>query len=517
MRMTSRRASLAIAAMLAAALALPGCASTSGTSSDAPVEEGVTAHAGKLAPDVARDAEASGVREGSEPTDDSPAADPTSPPDSLVKLTDKQATEARKEARRTWTVELADPHESETVLTDDPKDGDDVAAQLALIGSWLTYLGIDDGFSGLVFDNTSRSVDAYWKGDPPKAVTEFLDGVPTWATVTIHPSARYTRLEMQEAAERFIAWDTDHQYGATSLAPRHDGTGLDVQVSSLAALRRSGDLAVLKTAIDECLDQSARGIAHGSQRRQVPSGTTITEGSTTPTSRDVPTSPYKAGGRYRVMTAGNPCSLGFPVLANGVSYLMSANHCIPDHNHGLRAGYSTSGTVIANASDVTGSETQDYLRIKPTAGQGTTGKVITGAWNSTSTSAVKGWAASSENQPVFLSGASSGQRNAIISQINVPTMLPYTTTWVKMHVVQANPSSGIVVAQGDSGGPVYSTATGGVAARGIISAMEASWVCHSGDTSLAPEIRGNYRCSSTARFVPIRTTLDLFGLALQTS
>jgi hypothetical protein len=87
---------------------------------------------------------------------------------------------------------------------------------------------------------------------------------------------------------------------------------------------------------------------------------------------------WKAGGRYRLMSNGDVCSLGFPVRTGGNDYLLSANHCNPGHNHGLRAGNFATSPELAIASGIVGSTNLDYLRIAPSNGN-VTPKAIFGA------------------------------------------------------------------------------------------------------------------------------------------
>lgn len=217
-------------------------------------------------------------------------------------------------------------------------------------------------------------------------------------------------------------------------------------------------------------------------------------------------SPWKGGARIRL--GGELCSTAFAVLDGVRGYLLSAAHCRDSTSFAALDG---AGQSIAPATAIKSKPSIDSLSIDPSASPATTARVYTGAWNSSTTAAVKGWKSNWKGDTVCISGGTSGQRCGKI-EIDAKMVTGLTGGFY----VEARAASGAtMVAGGDSGGAVYRQISGGVEARGVIHGGAGYVSCGSHNPDIDPEDDPFTKCYWTLTYVPISVVLSTWGYTLE--
>ena len=181
-----------------------------------------------------------------------------------------------------------------------------------------------------------------------------------------------------------------------------------------------------------------------------------------------------------VGVATSYCTTGFAVLnSSGAGRLLSAAHCDTTGNREIRDGTGNQQIAPGGASVDIRIGGIDSMIIDPSASPGTIGKVFGGDYDQAPGTAKYeyhvggsgGVGAAQEGDVVCLSGANSGEHcNKTITDGTYLLDCPGNTSLTCNAFVYGAPT-GITVAQGDSGGPIYvERSDGRVGARGIQSA-----------------------------------------------
>ncbi|MFI8102792.1 hypothetical protein [Streptomyces sp. NPDC086023] len=389
--------------------------------------------------------------------------------------------------RSAWTVE---PGPLPAGL-DATAPADDV---IPVVAERLYELGAARGFTRQETDYPRRAITVLWKGTPPADVTAYAESRPYGVTVTIRTGAKYSRAEAEAARTRLLNSPAATRLGITWSELNADGSGVTVGVAARA--RAAADpMPELRNAArmpDVALKLGVAG---------------ITDDALFSRGNDAP--PWKGG--IRTTNTEGLCSTGFAVLAGSTGKLLSASHCDPSGNLAVRDGAGQ--TIAPGGASVAVIAGIDSMLIDPSDSPATTPRVFRGGHSSTSTSLVKGWYSNWPGDPVCSSGASTGEHCGTVyddSDVYV------NGDGVRIGVIQvAAPAGQIMGGQGDSGGPMFKTVSGGVQARGIlISADTTAGSMTYSCGSVAPDASG-ILCSRWVNYVPISTILNTWGVSLE--
>jgi hypothetical protein len=358
------------------------------------------------------------------------------------------------------------------------------------------------GYARATVDVDALTVQIMWKGTPPPDVKSLVGLTADGVRVSV-VDVPYNAQEMIAAGERVLRAGWRGALPVRPVAAPANATfdGLDVEVPG-ASLARSDRTALRK---------KAAAIA----RMPV---TVMPGAGITPAVywrwNDVNGSWH--GGAGMVSSAGI-CSTGFVVLTTtGEDRILSAGHCDPTGNLSWTDG---NGDLLTNGGgDVWVYRTKiDSLVMDPVGGA--LGRVWGGPWNASSSHPRYVLSVGSKYQNavgdyVCTDGAVSGEHcgNTKITAVNVPLIdegISYT-----MHQIY-NSDGNFIMAEGDSGGPVYALRSDGrVSARGIIFAGLDAWMvtCPAGSVAVTPN-----RCWYGGYFSPINTILDHWDKTIKTS
>ncbi|MDZ7577768.1 MAG: hypothetical protein U0904_06295 [Candidatus Nanopelagicales bacterium] len=361
-----------------------------------------------------------------------------------------------------------------------------------------------EGFGGVWLDPDVGSVTFAWKGEPGRRVARKLARPPKGVSVTV-TSAAYTQAELDVATgklwERCGKLRRSTGWSLVESSPSQTGSGLDAEVVAVSGADQDG----LK---------STRGVF--SKAVGVP--VTVTKGERVTLAqgpRWKPDQPWRSGAAL-LTPLGRLCSSGVAGKdKGGRNVFITAEHCGE-----VKGGkyYAMDGNNPPKKGSKFG-EVWDVLPKHDTALVGATGKVTaliyTGDWNAPKSKyKVVGSAGDSQvGDYVCTSGANSGvhcklkvtkTKTCAASKGKIPFC-----PWVK-----AVASSGIAVAEGDSGGPVFmgpgkKKQEDKRQVRGTISGGRDFYACPSGSVA----IPGNL-CSSRVYFAPIKKALSDFKVTL---
>lgn len=371
------------------------------------------------------------------------------------------------------------------------------------------------GFAQTEVDYKNNRLILRWKGDPSKAVQNLvddgIDGVPV-----VLQQVRFSRSELVAAIERAFEYGraTRGDRFVVKGSPNTDYSGIDIGVNQ---------------------DGSATSSSKDGSDLAAAAGVPVNVVAAKPTklaSRQDDYAPWFGGGAIGDYDGVTYCSTGFAVkTASGAGRLLSAGHCVvndPDPGdefvgwtRNLYDGIHNEIMAGGGEWDVEGTGVDSMLitpRINNNASARTSGRVYSGAWNSSSSRKV---GAASLQAPPYLanvctSGAMTGEHcdltvtDDIVEFSCFGSENLYRTCWG----YEATASGGSVAAgQGDSGGPSYSIGgSGNVLARGIIDGVSpyASDKANCGSTAET----GPY-CSSVVYVVFLHTIFDRWNVSIQ--
>lgn len=359
------------------------------------------------------------------------------------------------------------------------------------------------GYARATVDVDALTVQIMWKGHPPADVKSLV-GVTADGVRVILVDVPYNAQEMIAAGERVLraGWRGELPVRPVAAPANVTFDGLDVAVP-VASLARS-DRAALRKKVS-AIARMPVALTPGS--------------SITPAAywrwNDVNGSWH--GGSGMISSAGI-CSTGFVTLAStGEDRILSAGHCDPTGNVSWTDG---NGDLLTNGGgDVWVYRTKiDSLVMDPVGGA--LGRVWGGPWNATSTHPRYVLSVGSKYQNavgdyVCTDGAMSGEHcgNTKITAVNVPVIDDEGITYT-LHQIY-NSDGKFIMAEGDSGGPVYALRSDGrVSARGILSRGLDAWqvTCPAGSVAVTPN-----RCWYGGYMSPINTILDHWNETIKTS
>ena len=200
---------------------------------------------------------------------------------------------------------------------------------------------------------------------------------------------------------------------------------------------------------------------------------------TAPASRNYDGSPFWGGAQINAPAGG--CTDAFSWYSGPYQMMLTAGHCAPNGGSVSTPVYSM-GSVNAESEEswnpgtgtvyLTGQSTYrgDIALIRINSGKSSEGWMYTGGWNSNSGANVKQmWSRSPQSGDSYCTGgyASGEVCSWVVDWVGGDYY--YSGTGETARHVTHGTKKGQCIDLGDSGGPVYTYVTGGVAAKGIIS------------------------------------------------
>lgn len=364
--------------------------------------------------------------------------------------------------------------------------------------------GQKSGFSGVTVDAEGLRVDVWWKGAHPRTLDDLAASQDV--VVRVH-AARHSHAELTAAVPRLLASRGERKSDELVALER------DVTISAVTVEADGSGLSIVASPRGSHLT-GARAIATAAQRVAGVSVTNVQVGRVAPAtatrSNDAPS--WFGGGTMIRNTSDSSvidyCSTGFAVDKNsdGTDMLLSAAHC--DDDGGAWNWYD--GTRVDRLAYGSGTSFlrsgADSMLMDPIGD--TAGNVFTGSWSSGTSKRVAGTSNNNTGERVCTSGAISGEHCSLAITNDAAYWSFNGYRYGPGSIAKA--SSGIAVAAGDSGGPVYATRSDGrVTARGIISAGLL------GDRS-CPSTRISTDCSSTVYYYPIQSLQKAWGVTVKT-
>lgn len=366
------------------------------------------------------------------------------------------------------------------------------------------------GIGGLVVDAKAKRIDLAWHGKVPATVRREATAARRAGLEVRITEAAYTRSALLRETDRLADEHmTSSDSAVRSIGPKADGSGLTVGVTPAA----ERGLAETAAAVDS----------------SVPLEFTAT----TPEKSDrwYDSSPYWGGALLLNYTSsatnyqnyGAMCTSGFGVtgLNGAATYIMFANHCGAGN---WRTAWvtDTNGTIYQNQLGNT-ITTRDALRDTQLilTSQGAGAGVYTGeSWlgEGQQGRSVKGSAANNVGDYVCTEGSFSGTLcNIRVAQVGmVVNITDYGRTENMVRANTSNASRQATSGNGDSGGPVVSITTGGVLARGTISAMNMNSQVPCPGVPGAPVDEEGRHCSTEMFYPDIRVQMAAVGVRLNT-
>ncbi|MFJ9446989.1 S1 family peptidase [Kitasatospora sp. NPDC101235] len=348
------------------------------------------------------------------------------------------------------------------------------------------------GYAGHTVDPQQGRLTLYWHGDVPERITDLLMHTPPGIAATVR-QAPYTLRQLREARDRLVAAAVRGDAGAVwnSAGPAADGTGLVVDYTP-GPVHRNRALTREQVA------------ARAAELAGVPVVATPATAPTATATRHSDANPW-SGGAELAVPGGGFCTSGFGAWRDRKAVMITAHHC------GASGTYKTgTGTEIGAVSDSDSGLDAALITLKGSP----SGKFYDGMWNNGTGYVKRAFGAGRNNvgDLVCDNGAMSGVHCGLkITKTDVATSVQGAWRSDLDYATRTDDST-ITVAQGDSGGPVIASVTGGedMQARGIISAGGGNTVaCNSGVDTAA-----RVTCWDTVVFVPIAPIISKFGLSL---
>jgi hypothetical protein len=306
--------------------------------------------------------------------------------------------------------------------------------------------GASSGVSNIVVDAEHNALRLYWKGAQPSGVVaEIAAAAKKGITVTTIP-APYRADELSAEVER-LAGTYLKNGRITSVAPKADGSGLEVGASAAAV--RGGVKAAIASSMPVDLVEQPEAV--------------------TSLGRYDDAAPFWGGGymdRYIIGVGYVMCTNGFAVTGNNAAsdYLITAAHC----------GEGTWSTGLANVIGSTiptrdVSRDAELIQTSAAAGVYSGGSIIGDAPQSSR--AVVGASVNRTGDLVCTSGSFSGEI-CDIRVVGTGQSVNFDGFGVVRDLVRAESQVNQAVGgNGDSGGPVFSLSGVTAVARGTITGM----------------------------------------------
>ncbi|MGJ9412301.1 hypothetical protein ACHAAC_06290 [Aeromicrobium sp. CF4.19] len=353
----------------------------------------------------------------------------------------------------------------------------------SLLADQVKAHGYTKGWAGTIVDTENNSLTVHWKGEAPAEYRDSLAKQPYGVRVDLKEGAKFSRIEEKAAVERVVSDErAENGWNVVGAGAMPDGSGIKVYVTTNSMRSQDQD------ALAETAQVDATDVKYEFEER-----------APTLTSRSVSNPPWRGG--IRTESSGEGCTSGYAALLGSAGRLLSAAHC--------RIGGSTThdGRTIATASNHFYRSEVDLLAMDPSASPATQPKVYVGHWSSSQIRGVRNWSSNNVGDDVCGSGATLGTKCGKITMDDYA----YPGLQGSWYIRARNNGLGMV-AQGDSGGPVYDTyANGEKQARGIILAGHTTqWTCQDRNSDA-----GGAQCFSTLIYLPISVALNKFGYSLE--
>ncbi|GAA1935575.1 hypothetical protein [Kitasatospora viridis] len=347
-----------------------------------------------------------------------------------------------------------------------------------------------DGYSGIVMDPAARALDLYWKGGVPAQVARVIaERTPDQYAVRVH-SAPYSRAELLRAVDALARAAGPGEW--SSIFPLEQGTGLRVGYQVATTHRIAGS-----SPTPDSYAAGATALSGGVPVTAVPEGGfTDLAGP-----RGAARSPWDAGAELR-SPAGSFCSSGFAGFSGNRRVLLTAGHC------------GAQGTYRTGDGQLVGDAVQSDAGLDITAvglGQGAEGRFYDGSWSSASTRGLYGAGRNDTGDLVCTSGAMSGYHCDVqVTATDGKMRNEHGDVIGPVDLAEHRGGHDVVVAQGDSGGPVIANPSGpqaAMSARGILIAggSGTQLPCH--DTAVATT------CFWQAVYVPMTPIVNAFNFS----
>jgi len=294
-------------------------------------------------------------------------------------------------------------------------------------------------------DPTGESVTVSWKGPVPKALREVAAAQP--AAVRFE-AAQFSAAELMKEAERIAV---NHRQTVAAVGPRHDYSGLEVELSPSAETNR----------VQASVEEDSFAPITVTRRRADP----------VPVSRNADTSPFY-GGALIYSTNNWLCSTGVAVSSGGTSGITTASHCGTGtwraHDNGATLGSRWSGKNSA---------ARDTQVIQTSSAQ----RAYINAWNSGSSRLVYRAERPGNNTRICSNGGVTGQTcsSVYVRGTNRYVNLDGRTVGPGFWILSEGTCDGIyqcgIIQGGDSGSPANSYAsTGQLIMKGLQVAADAN-------------------------------------------
>jgi hypothetical protein len=286
------------------------------------------------------------------------------------------------------------------------------------------------GYAGITL--ADKEVMLWWKGDVPADVTGAVKSASAKAPVRV-AAAAHSQAELTTAAKKLETWRKANP-GAGIHGVKNPGDGSGLVLAAYPGVATVAAIAPVDVPVEVVHEQPM-----------------------TSTSRKDDAPPWKGGAGTWNQTASTICTSGFGVRNSAnARFVLSAEHCGQSgHRIADRAGQFI-GNVGATRDD-------HDISIIPAAS--TTNQMYVGNGDSNSVVTVTGWGHVFVGQLLCQSGVTSAE------QTGGPVCnLKVIFFWQDAEdLVEAEQTNGLPAARGgDSGGSVYSHASGGVVANGTV-------------------------------------------------
>jgi hypothetical protein len=286
------------------------------------------------------------------------------------------------------------------------------------------------GYAGITL--ADKEVRLWWKGDVPAPVTETVKTASRQAPVSVHEAA-YSQTELTAAAAKLEAWRKANP-GAGIHGVKNPGDGSGLVLAAYPGIATASSMVQADVAVRVVHEEPMQS-----------------------TSRKNDSPPWKGGAGTWNQTAGTICTSGFGVRNSAnARFVLSAEHC-GQSGHRIT---DRAGEFIGNV----GATHNDHdISIIPTSN--TTNQMYVGNGDSNSVLTVTGWGHVFVGQLLCQSGVTSAEQVGG-PVCNLKVIFFYQDA---EDLVEAEQTAGQPAARGgDSGGSVYSQASGGVVANGTV-------------------------------------------------
>jgi hypothetical protein len=354
------------------------------------------------------------------------------------------------------------------------------------------------GLSGIVTNPATGTFTVWWSGEPPAQLKD-LAGKSESIVFEIREGGWPREDLLARVQDVFFPASGDRPLGEGTVSVRQDGT-------AVVASPVSADWFT-----DE-MDANREVLA---KRMGVPIIWVLGNPSFSAANRQ---NDNMRGGVGALIGPDNDlgyCSIGFAVLDGPYGRLLSAAHCNTGGNRRWQTG-NGNGLIVppnSNAPVVLGA---DSILLDPV--DGTRGKVYKGGYFGQDVRSVVGTAVNNVGDVVCTSGANTGQHcdlTVIDDSVSQTCVDGYSYTCV--NIAARAPVGERALAQGDSGGPVYTTNGNDARARGIISRTSNDG-CAGMPIYTKDELGwATPICGRIAYYRPIRPLLDIWNVQIETS